>query len=102
MKTKSNSPLKEDIACVFVVTVGILMIPLVAMQFTSEVAWDHTDFIVMGILLSGTGLMITFPKRKIKSSNKRVVAIIALLLALLVTWAHLAVGIVDTWPFAGS
>lgn len=92
----------KDIASVFVVTTGILMIPLVAMQFTSEVDWKLFDFIVIGTLLIGTGLLIVLAGKKIKSTNHRVAAIIALLVTLLLIWIHLAVGIVDTWPLAGS
>ncbi len=33
----------------------ILLVPLIAMQFTSEVNWQLNDFIVMGILLFGMG-----------------------------------------------
>jgi Kef-type K+ transport system membrane component KefB len=97
-----NTKLNEDIACVFVVTALILMVPLVAMQFTLEVNWDITDFIVMGTLLSSVGLLIMLAKRTVKNTNHRVVVILALLAAFLLIWAHLAVGIVDTWPFAGS
>jgi hypothetical protein len=33
--------------------------------------------------------------------NRLVIGLVILALVL-VTWVHLAVGIVDTWPFAGS
>lgn len=78
------------------------MIPLVAMQFTSEVDWTMFDFIVMGILISGTGLMIVLASRMIKNPTHRAIAIMALIAVLLITWVHLAVGIVDSWPLAGS
>jgi hypothetical protein len=43
---------------VAVVTGLILLIPLVAMQFTNEVNWSVTDFILMGSLLFGTGTLL--------------------------------------------
>lgn len=81
--------------------VFLLLIPLVAMQFTSEVAWSPFDFIVMGILLLGTGLTIEFVLRKVKKAEHRVILCLAILATLLLVWAELAVGIFGT-PFAGS
>lgn len=98
---KRSFSLKEDILCVFVVTAGILMVPLVAMQFTSEVKWNFFDFVVIGTLLVGTGLLLVLASRKIKKANHRVAVIFGLLVALLLIWAELAVGIFGT-PFAGS
>ena len=33
----------------------ILLLPLLAMQFTTEVAWDFADFMIFGALLAGAG-----------------------------------------------
>ena len=41
----------------------ILILPLVAMQFTDEVVWDLADFIVAGALLVGTGLTFELAAR---------------------------------------
>ncbi len=79
----------------------LLLIPFVAMQFTSEVNWSPFDFIVMGILLLGTGLTIEFVLRKVKKTEHRVVLCLAIIAILLLIWAELAVGIFGT-PFAGS
>ena len=38
-------------------TVFILLLPLLAMQFTDEVVWDLADFAIAGVLLFGAGLM---------------------------------------------
>lgn len=79
----------------------LLMIPLIAMQFTNEVKWGMADFVVMGGLLLGTGLVCEFVIRKVKSIKHRVFIIEAILVVLLLIWAELAVGIFGT-PFAGS
>lgn len=79
----------------------ILAIPLVAMQFTDEVNWTLSDFVIMGILLTGTGLMVELVIRKIRKPENRFALIAAILILLLLIWAELAVGIFGT-PFAGS
>ncbi|MCC8361431.1 hypothetical protein [Salinimicrobium sediminilitoris] len=80
---------------------AILILPLIAMQFTQEVDWDLRDFIIMGILLYGTSLCIELVMRKVKSTEKRLLYCGAILGALFLVWAELAVGIFGT-PFAGS
>lgn len=92
----------KDIVGVFVATAAILVIPLIAMQVSNEWDWKVSDFVIIGILLLGTGFLIVLAARKIKSTNRRIVVILGLLALLLLTWAHLAVGIVDSWPLAGS
>jgi hypothetical protein len=41
----------------------ILLLPLIAMQFTDEVVWDVTDFAVFGALLVGVGVTFEFAAR---------------------------------------
>jgi ABC-type Mn2+/Zn2+ transport system permease subunit len=79
----------------------LLLIPLLAMQFTDEVKWTLLDFIVMGVLLLGTGLMCEFVIRKVKKTTHRIVICAVILALLFIIWAELAVGIFGT-PFAGS
>ena len=85
-----------------VLTVALLLlIPLIAMQFTDEVDWKLPDFVVMGGLLLGTGLLCELVLRKVKKIGHRILICGVILLALLLIWAELAVGIFGT-PFAGS
>ena len=79
----------------------ILLIPLIAMQFTSDVQWSLVDFVAMGILLLGTGLSCELVMRKVKKTGHRIVICGAILLAFFLIWVELAVGIFGT-PFAGS
>jgi hypothetical protein len=79
----------------------LLLIPLIAMQFTDEVKWDRRDFAIMGVLLLGTGLMCEFVMRKVTKIEYRIAICVAILAALLLIWIELAVGIFGT-PFAGS
>lgn len=79
----------------------LLLVPLIAMQFTDEVNWTLSDFIVAGILLFGTGLTCELVMRKVKKIEYRIAICAAILAALLFIWIELAVGIFGT-PFAGS
>jgi hypothetical protein len=81
--------------------VFLLFIPLIAMQFTDEVDWKLFDFVVMGILLLGTGFLCEFVMRKVKNMDYRIGIIAVILVVLFLIWAELAVGIFGT-PFAGS
>jgi len=79
----------------------LLLIPLVAMQFSTEVNWNVMDFVIAGVLLFGTGLIAEFILRKVTKSNHRILLVAGLCVLLLLVWAELAVGIFGT-PFAGS
>jgi hypothetical protein len=78
----------------------ILSLPLIAMQFTSEVNWGAEDLIAMGILLFGMGTVYVSIARVVPGKYQALVAASCTALLLLL-WAHLAVGIVDSWPLAG-
>lgn len=82
-------------------TAAILSIPLVAMQFTHEVVWGPEDFTAIAILLFGMGSVFVVVARLVPAKYRLLVAT-GFVLAALAMWVHLAVGIVDTWPLAGS
>lgn len=88
-------------AIVLAIACGLLCIPLVAMLFTNEVNWSPFDFIVAGILLVGTGLLLEVILRKVKSTRNRLLLAGFILFLFLVTWLELAVGIFGS-PIAGS
>ena len=80
---------------------ALLLIPFIAMQFSSEVVWTASDFIIMGILLLVTGLGIDLVWRKVSSSKNRLIIGGIILAVFFMIWAELAVGVFGT-PFAGS
>ncbi|MCD6011339.1 MAG: rane protein [Flavipsychrobacter sp.] len=86
---------------ILIAATTLLLIPLVAMQFTNEVDWKAGDFIIMGTLLYGTGLACEFVLRKVKGTGYRIAMCAIILVLLFLIWAELAVGIFGT-PFAGS
>ena len=79
----------------------ILLIPLIAMQLTNEVNWSLFDFIIMGAMLTITGLLGEIIFKKVKKYKHRVTLYVVVAIIFLLIWAELAVGIFGT-PFAGS
>lgn len=83
------------------IAIALLLIPLVAMQFTNEVNWDLSDFIIMGFLLFSLASICELVLRKVHSLKNRILICGIVLFAFFLIWAELAVGIFGT-PFAGS
>jgi uncharacterized BrkB/YihY/UPF0761 family membrane protein len=83
----------RDITRVVVVAALVLLVPLAAMQFTTEVAWGLLDFAVAGALLVGTGTVYVVLANRTVQKRRRVVIGLVLAAALVLLWAELAVGI---------
>lgn len=83
------------------IIISLLIIPIIAMQFTNEVNWTVGDFLVAGVLLFGTGLGYELVMRNVSKKNTRVFLGVGIIISLLLIWAELAVGIFGT-PLAGS
>lgn len=77
-------------------TLILLLIPLVAMQFTNEVVWTLSDFIFAGILLSVTGSGFVFVLKKDDSNMYKIGMGIAILSTFLLIWVNLAVGLIGS------
>ena len=91
---------KRFIGILLTVTM-LLCIPLIAMQFTNEVNWTLSDFIIAGVLLLSTGIIIEAVARNVRNRKTRIGIVLGILIAFFLVWAELAVGIFGT-PFAGS
>lgn len=74
----------------------LLLIPLVAMQFSAEVQWGLLDFVVAGFLLLTAGLAVELVLRKVTQRRHRVLLCLAIMSVFLLVWAELAVGIFGT------
>ncbi|MDP3882011.1 MAG: hypothetical protein Q8Q31_04015 [Nanoarchaeota archaeon] len=83
----------KNILIFTIVTVLILLVPLIAMQFTSEVVWSLSDFVVAGVLLFGAGLVYEFLVSRTNNKKYRIVIGLAVLVILVYIWAELAVSI---------
>lgn len=92
---------KRAFIIILSIVIGLLLIPFIAMQFTTEVDWGTMDFIIMGFLLFGTASLIEFVLRKVSNIQYRILISGLILIALFLIWAELAVGIFGS-PFAGS
>jgi hypothetical protein len=79
---------------VAVVTTAVLLVPLVAMQFTSEVDWSLFDFAFAAALLAGAGLLLELAVRRPHIVAYRAGAIAVGLLAIVLGEADDAPGLV--------
>ena len=79
----------------------LLFIPLIGMNFTDEIDWSISNFIVAGLILLVFSICVNFIILRISNKNRRLVFITILLILFVLVWAELAVGIIGT-PFAGS
>jgi hypothetical protein len=100
MKEQKN--LSKSILWVALVTTLILSIPLVAMQFTAEVNWSITDFIIMGILIFGTGASYVLLTRLSPNIIHRAAFALAIGSTFLLIWVNLAVGLIGSGPNAAN
>lgn len=96
-----TQPFFRKSSAVFVLPVLLLLVPLLAMQFTDEVNWSPSDFVAAGVLLFGTAGVVHLILQKVQSRRNRLLLIGGTLLVLAVIWAELAVGIFGS-PLAGS
>lgn len=95
--TMSNMPLWRRLR--WVVWGGVaflLLLPLVAMQFTADVQWTLVDFVTMGAMLGLMGGAYELAIRVARSNAYVLAAGIAAATAFLITWINLAVGIIGS------
>ena len=86
-------PKPKTILILLSIVTLLLLIPFISMLFTNEVNWSVMDFVMAGMLLFGTSLVIEFVLRKVKSTKHRILLSGIILLLLFLLWAELAVGI---------
>ena len=72
----------------------LVLLPLVAMQFTDEVNWTLGDFAFAGILFGTVGLLYELTVRMSRNIAYRAGVGFALAAAFLIVWANGAVGMI--------
>ena len=91
----------KRLIAIALVTIVILLIPLLAMQFSNEVNWTLSDFAVASVLIFGSGFLCNFVLLKVTAIKYRIAICFMFFVLLLLIWAELAVGLFET-PFSGS
>lgn len=92
----SEKQLTQSITWLAIVTVAILIIPLIAMEFTNEVVWTLSDFIFAGTLIFGTELTYKIVTKESEKITYRAAVGTALVTGFILIWANGAVGITGT------
>lgn len=85
----------------FLVVPLLLLIPLVAMQFTPQVLWSLADFVVAAALLSALILGVELIRTRVRSRRGRLLLLAFTATVFLLLWVELAVGLFGS-PLAGS
>ena len=83
------------------ITLLLLLIPLMANWLNNEFHWKLGDFILMGAMIYGLGLISLILMNVAKNKILRWIVTGLFFLIFLLIWVELAVGIFDT-PFGGS
>ena len=74
----------------------LLLLPAVAMQFTSEVNWTGSDFVVMGVMLATVCALYELAVWLSGNTAYRAAFGIAVLTGFLTVWVNLAVGMLGS------
>ncbi|RVU46019.1 hypothetical protein [Rubrivivax rivuli] len=90
-----NAPLPRAAAVVGAITLLLLLVPAMAMQFSGDFNWGPGDFAAAGGLLFGAGMAYVITSRRVRTAKHRVLVAMGVLLVLCVVWAELAVGLFD-------
>ncbi len=81
---------------------SVLLLPLVAMQFSKEVNWTVSDFAFMGALVGGVGLALEVASRATGNRAYQAAVGVALAAAAFLIWINGAVGIIGSENEVGN
>lgn len=95
---KTRGSVSRFFVCLALAVSMLLMVPLVAMQYTKEVNWSPFDFVFMWILLVGAGMMYKLVSRRMSNVPYRVAVGIAVVTSVILVWINGAVGIIGDGP----
>jgi hypothetical protein len=88
--------LSTSIARIAGVTAAILLIPFIGMRFSTDVNWTFSDFLIMGILIFGTGMAFTLISRISEHLSYRLALGTGIGTGFFLIWSNLAVGLIGS------
>jgi hypothetical protein len=88
----SNTNRLRVVAWIFALL--LLLAPLVAMQFTTEVNWSVADFALFALMLAAAGTALEFLITKSRHLSYQLAAAIAVLSSFVLVWLNVAVGLI--------
>lgn len=91
--TAGNQPVNYLRIGAWGLAAALLLLPLIAMQFSSEVNWGAGDFLAAALLLGGAGLALEATVRLVRGTMARIIVGLAVVAAFALIWAELAVGL---------
>ena len=74
----------------------LLMLPLIAMQFSDQVDWKAADFVVFGAMLAGVGVTFELAAAYTGNTMYRIAVGVAVVSAFVLVFVNLAVGVIGT------
>ena len=80
---------KQSFYVVFSTTLCLLLLPLVAMQFTAEVNWGLGDFVVAGVLFSSFGYLYAVLTKSSSNIGRRVAVGLLVMGLFMLVWLSL-------------
>ena len=89
----SRRSLQKPLLGVALVTCLLLLVPAVAMHYTTEVSWGLSDFAAAAALVFAAGTLIVLGVRRFSTTIHCVSVVVLVALAFLLAWAELAVGL---------
>lgn len=92
---------KKNVNLIVITVLFLLCIPLIAMQFSDDINWDMTDFLIAALLLLVTGLIIELVVRKVSNTNYKLLVIAGIIILMILTFIEIGVGVFNT-PLAGN
>jgi len=88
--------LNKRLLLILLIIPFLLLLPLLAMQFSDEVNWTVFDFMAMALLLSLVAILIEITLRLKIIRNYKIILFLSIVAFFFLLWAELAVGLFDS------